>query len=81
MEKMQPIRQCDITSCLQDVDEASLTRVHLERRIESLQEEMLFLRRTHDQVENQNQAEPPSPPSPVTDALPVPPPGSAGAAG
>lgn len=64
MEKMQPIRQCDITSCLQDVDEASLTRVHLERRIESLQEEMLFLRRTHDQVENQNQAEPPSPPVP-----------------
>lgn len=47
------MRQYDITSCLQDVNEASLSCVHLERRMKSLQEEVLFLRRRHDEVENQ----------------------------
>lgn len=34
----------------QDVDEASLTRVQLERKIDSLQEEINFLKKTHDEV-------------------------------
>lgn len=50
----QQMRQRDITSCLQDMDEASLSRVHLERRMEALQEEILFLRRSHDEVDNQD---------------------------
>lgn len=33
-----------------DVDEASLNRVHLERKIDSLQDEINFLKKTHDEV-------------------------------
>lgn len=32
------------------MDEASLTRVQLERKIDSLQDEINFLRKTHDEV-------------------------------
>lgn len=33
-----------------DVDEASLTRVQLERKVESLLDEINFLKKTHDEV-------------------------------
>lgn len=33
-----------------DVDEASLNRVQLERKIDSLQDEISFLKKTHDEV-------------------------------
>lgn len=36
----------------QDVDEASLSRVQLERKIDSLQDEINFLRKIHDEVGN-----------------------------
>lgn len=36
--------------CLQDVDNATLARLDLERRIESLQEEIAFLKKIHEEV-------------------------------
>jgi len=36
--------------CVQDVDNASLARLDLERKIESLQEEIMFLRKIHEEV-------------------------------
>lgn len=39
--------------CAQDVDEASLSRVQLERKIDSLQDEINFLKKTHDEVRAQ----------------------------
>lgn len=36
--------------CLQDVDNASLARLDLERKVESLQEEIIFLKKIHDEV-------------------------------
>lgn len=35
---------------LQDVDAATLARLDLERRIETLQEEIAFLKRIHEEV-------------------------------
>lgn len=34
----------------QDVDNASLARLDLERKVESLQEEIVFLKKLHDEV-------------------------------
>ena len=34
----------------QDVDNASLARLDLERKVESLQEEIAFLKKLHDEV-------------------------------
>ena len=34
----------------QDVDAATLARIDLERRIESLQEEIAFLKKVHEEV-------------------------------
>lgn len=36
----------------QDVDNASLARLDLERKVESLQEEIAFLKKLHDEVLN-----------------------------
>ncbi len=36
----------------QDVDNASLARLDLERKVESLQEEIAFLKKIHDEVLN-----------------------------
>lgn len=36
--------------CIQDVDNATLARLDLERRIESLQEEIAFLKKIHEEV-------------------------------
>lgn len=36
--------------CMQDVDSATLARLDLERRIESLQEEIAFLKKIHEEV-------------------------------
>lgn len=35
---------------LQDVDNAALARLDLERKVESLQEEINFLKKLHDEV-------------------------------
>lgn len=35
---------------MQDVDNATLARLDLERRIESLQEEIAFLKKIHEEV-------------------------------
>lgn len=40
-----------------DVDEASLNRVQLERKIDSLQDEINFLKKTHDEVRVQLRTE------------------------
>lgn len=37
-------------SFIQDVDNATLARLDLERRIESLQEEIAFLKKIHEEV-------------------------------
>lgn len=37
-------------SVLQDVDDAALARIDLERKIESLQEEISFLKKVHEEV-------------------------------
>ena len=39
-----------VYACVQDVDNASLARLDLERKIESLQEEIMFLRKIHEEV-------------------------------
>lgn len=36
--------------CVQDVDNAALSRLDLERKVESLQEEINFLKKLHDEV-------------------------------
>lgn len=36
---------------LQDVDDAALARIDLERKIDSLQEEIIFLKKIHDEVQ------------------------------
>lgn len=38
------------TELLQDVDAATLARLDLERRIETLQEEIAFLKKIHEEV-------------------------------
>lgn len=39
-----------LTDVLQDVDAATLARLDLERRIETLQEEIAFLKKIHEEV-------------------------------
>lgn len=39
-----------VTKLLQDVDAATLARLDLERRIETLQEEIAFLKKIHEEV-------------------------------
>lgn len=39
-----------LTKLLQDVDAATLARLDLERRIETLQEEIAFLKKIHEEV-------------------------------
>lgn len=39
-----------LTKPLQDVDAATLARLDLERRIETLQEEIAFLKKIHEEV-------------------------------
>lgn len=39
-----------MTKLLQDVDAATLARLDLERRIETLQEEIAFLKKIHEEV-------------------------------
>lgn len=41
------------SDCLQDVDNASLARIDLERKVESLQEEIIFLKKLHNEVHHQ----------------------------
>lgn len=43
------IANCSLLSD-QDVDNASLARLDLERKVESLQEEIVFLKKLHDEV-------------------------------
>ncbi|PIO39971.1 hypothetical protein AB205_0037160 [Aquarana catesbeiana] len=43
--------------CLQDVDNASLARIDLERKLESLQEEIIFLKKLHDEEIRELQAQ------------------------
>lgn len=43
------IQEC-ASFVVQDVDEAALNRIQLERKIESLQDEINFLKKTHDEV-------------------------------
>lgn len=44
------IRWTSVSLFAKDVDEASLNRVQLERKIDSLQDEINFLKKTHDEV-------------------------------
>lgn len=39
-----------VVSLIQDVDAATLARIDLERRIESLNEEIAFLKKVHEEV-------------------------------
>lgn len=47
---MQHVTHCMILFVPQDVDAATLARLDLERRIETLQEEIGFLKRIHEEV-------------------------------
>lgn len=44
------LHECVYMYILQDVDNASLVRVNLERKVESLQEEIMFLKKLHEAV-------------------------------
>lgn len=46
---------CRRSLCFKDVDNATLARLDLERRIESLQEEIAFLKKIHEEVCAQKQ--------------------------
>lgn len=46
LESQQPF----VSSLLQEADEATLARLDLERKIESLEEEIQFLRKIHEEV-------------------------------
>lgn len=41
---------------MQDVDDATLSRLELERKIESLMDEIEFLKKLHDEVRDANSA-------------------------
>lgn len=45
-----PVTLKDSLKCWQDVDAATLARLDLERRIETLQEEIAFLKKIHEEV-------------------------------
>lgn len=40
----------NVVNVVQDVDSAALARVDLERKVESLQDEIAFLKKLHDEV-------------------------------
>ncbi|KAM5157817.1 vimentin [Mantella aurantiaca] len=49
--------ESNLQSFRQDVDNASLSRIDLERRLESLQEEIIFLKKLHDEEIRELQAQ------------------------